>query len=328
MPHNLYLHGALVRLRGFAEENETPLQASGEGSDGGIAGEECLEVQEKEPIIASSAGVCFVEDEVASESSPTLSTTTAHPTLGLSPGLSIPGQVGSACSSGDPPPTDTSTNPGSEESDQAAAVVPRRDDAPGIKESLELGTWDNILSLSSAFAVNSAIVILAASSFHAGVASGTTDLEDASSLSGAYVLLEPALGRASSILFAVALLCSGQSSTFTGTMAGQVVMEGFLRIKLKPMVRRILTRTVAILPAAVAVVIAGDAGLDRLLVLSQVTLSFQLPFAIIPLVYFCSCKWALGPFAVSRFTSCVGWAVCLFILFLNAYMVYTIGMGQ
>jgi len=220
--------------------------------------------------------------------------------------------------------TTTSDN----ESVSAATVGMIDKDVQGMKESLELGIWDNILSLSGAFAINSAIVILAASSFHPGVESGSTDLDDASSLSGAYVLLEPALGKASSVLFAVALLCSGQSSTFTGTMAGQVVMEGFLNIKLVPMVRRILTRTIAIVPAAIAVVAAGDAGLDRLLVLSQVTLSFQLPFAVIPLVYFCSCKWALGPFAISWFTSIVGWAICCFILFLNGYMVFTITTSQ
>lgn len=191
------------------------------------------------------------------------------------------------------------------------------------RQSLELGQWDTVLSLVGAFAVNSSIVVVASASFSGEVASGVVSLDDASSLSGAYRLLQPALGRASSYLFAAALLASGQSSTFTGTMAGQVVMEGFLHLRLPPFARRLVTRCVAILPAAIAVVLAGDAGLNRLLVLSQVTLSFQLPFAIIPLVYFTTSNWAMGPFTVSRFTGVMGWAICAFVLALNAYMLYT-----
>jgi len=191
------------------------------------------------------------------------------------------------------------------------------------RQSLELGQWDTVLSLVGAFAVNSSIVVVASSSFSASVAGGSVSLEDAASLSGAYRLLQPALGAASSFLFAAALLASGQSSTFTGTLAGQVVMEGFLHVRLPPFARRLVTRCVAILPAAAAVVLAGDAGLNRLLVLSQVTLSFQLPFAILPLVYFATAPWALGPFTVSRLTGATGWAICAFVLSLNAYMLYT-----
>jgi manganese transport protein len=149
-------------------------------------------------------------------------------------------------------------------------------------------------------------------------------VEEASSLRGAYRLLEPVLGRMSSVLFAVALLCSGQSSTFTGTMAGQVVMEGFLHWKITPWVRRILTRCTAIVPAALTAALAGEAGLDFLLVISQVTLSFQLPFAIIPLVLFATSERRLGPYAVGWRVACLGWGVCTLVIVLNLYMLGTL----
>ena len=262
MPHNLYLHSAMMRLRAV-------------GAGGAAA--------------AAAAAADTAAPSVAAESPPALE----HEQL------SLRSEAGPAA-----PPA----SPG----DALAAA--------DTQQLLELSVWDSALSLSCAFAVNSAIVIVAAKAFHPAVESGSISLEEASSLSGAYRLLEPALGKASSTLFAVALLCSGQSSTFTGTMAGQVVMEGFLHLKLSPFIRRLLTRSVAIVPAALTAALVGDAGLNQLLVLSQVTLSFQLPFAIVPLVFFVSSSERLGPYAVSRTAAACGWVVCALIISLNLYM--------
>lgn len=200
--------------------------------------------------------------------------------------------------------------------DAAAAAL----EHAGTLQTIELGVWDAALSLTSAFAVNSAIVIVAGAALHGSVASGAVGLDEAASLGGAHALLAPALGGASSALFAAALLASGQSSTFTGTMAGQVVMEGFLHLRLAPWLRRLATRGLAIGPAALVAVLAGDAGLNQLLVASQVVLSLQLPFAMVPLVAFASSRERLGPYAVGRGVAGVGWAVCAAVLALNAFM--------
>jgi len=135
--------------------------------------------------------------------------------------------------------------------------------------------------------------------------------------------LSPVLGASlASTLFACALLASGQNSTLTGTLAGQIVMEGFLQIRLKPWIRRLITRTIAILPAILVIGISGEGKLTSLLILSQVVLSFQLPFAVIPLVQFTSERTKMGPFVNSRFTTVLAWIVTAVILFFNAELLW------
>ncbi|WP_348271132.1 Nramp family divalent metal transporter [Aurantimonas sp. Leaf443] len=154
-------------------------------------------------------------------------------------------------------------------------------DARGKAEAVRFSTLDSTMALCFAFLVNASILILAASAFHDRGAGTVEDLTDA------HALLEPLLGAAiAPVLFAVALLCSGLSSTVTATMAGQIVMQGFLRMTLKPWIRRLVTRAIAIVPAATIIILNGEAGAGELLVLSQVVLSLQLPFAVIPLVMF------------------------------------------
>jgi manganese transport protein len=125
-----------------------------------------------------------------------------------------------------------------------------------------------------------------------------------------------------STLFAVALLFSGQNATLTGTLAGQIVMEGFLNIRLRPWLRRLITRLIAIVPAVVVIAIKGEEGSGPLLVLSQVILSLQLPFAIFPLVQFTSSEKLMGPFAISVWLKALAWPVCIIIAGLNVYLLY------
>ena len=180
--------------------------------------------------------------------------------------------------------------------------------------AIRFASIDSTLALSIAFFVNAAILVLAAV-FH------TTGHQDVSRIQDAYHLLTPVLGAsAASTLFAVALLASGQNSTLTGTLAGQVVMEGFLNIRLKPWVRRLITRLVAIVPAAVVAIWKGDEGVDSLLVLSQVVLSFQLSFAVIPLVLFTSQREKMGRFVNPAWLKSLGWATAAIIVALNAYL--------
>jgi manganese transport protein len=147
-------------------------------------------------------------------------------------------------------------------------------------------------------------------------------------ISEAYKLLSPVLGVSlASTLFACALLASGQNSTLTGTLAGQIVMEGFLDIRLKPWIRRLITRSIAILPAVLVIGLAGENKVTSLLILSQVVLSFQLPFAVIPLVQFTSERAKMGGFVNSRFTTVVAWAVTAAILFFNAELLWLIFRG-
>jgi manganese transport protein len=126
-----------------------------------------------------------------------------------------------------------------------------------------------------------------------------------------------------SILFAVALLASGQNSTLTGTLAGQIVMEGFLNIRLKPWLRRLITRLIAIIPAIIVIALYGEKGTGDLLILSQVILSLQLSFAVIPLVMFTSDKTKMGEFVAPRWLSSLAWIVAVMIAILNAYLLYT-----
>jgi len=210
----------------------------------------------------------------------------------------------------------------------SALVQSRRfqqDDA-SVRTAIRLNTFDSAVALAIAFFVNAAILVLAATTFH-GKAEVAVAAGEVVPLTGdvdwirvAYLTLAPLLGTAAaSILFAVALLAAGQSSTITGTLAGQVVMEGFMRWRLQPWVRRVITRSVAILPALFIIGVRGDGSVTDLLTLSQVVLALQLPFALIPLLHFTSSrarmgKWRNGPILLG-----VGWTSALLIVALDLY---------
>jgi manganese transport protein len=169
----------------------------------------------------------------------------------------------------------------------------------------------------SALFINGAILVMAAAVFHG------TEHEAVADIGDAYLLLDPLLGATmASTLFAVALLFSGQNATLTGTLAGQIVMEGFLNIRLRPWLRRLITRLIAIVPAVIVIAISGEEGSGPLLVLSQVILSLQLPFAIFPLVQFTSSRRMMGPFAIKARLKAIAWPVCLIIAGLNVYLLY------
>lgn len=188
-------------------------------------------------------------------------------------------------------------------------------DVPERREAIRFATIDSTVALSFAFFINAAILIVAAAVFHQ---SGHTDVAD---IRDAHTLLSPLLGVAgASTLFAVALLASGQSSTLTATLAGQIVMEGFLRIRLKPWLRRLVTRLLAIIPALVTIVWFGEESTGGLLVLSQVVLSLQLSFAVVPLVMFTSDKARMGPFVNGRAITVLAWTVAVVIGGLNIWL--------
>jgi manganese transport protein len=187
------------------------------------------------------------------------------------------------------------------------------------REAVRYAIFDSTLALGFALFINAAILVLGAAAFH------TRGLHNVAEIADAYKLLSPVLGASlASTLFACALLASGQNSTLTGTLAGQIVMEGFLDIRLKPWLRRLITRSIAIIPAALVIGIAGENKVTSLLILSQVILSFQLPFAVIPLIQFTGDRTKMGEFANSRFTTVVAWAVAAAILFFNAELVWLI----
>lgn len=175
---------------------------------------------------------------------------------------------------------------------------------------------DSAIALNAAFFVNSAILVLAAAVFYSkGIV--VTEIQQA------YMMLDQLLGsRAAPIAFGLALLAAGQSSTLTGTLAGQIVMEGFVRIRLRPYMRRLLTRVIALLPAVIVIAISGDKGTYQLLILSQVILSLQLPFAIIPLVHFTGDKLKMGSFANRLWVKILAWLTSVIIIALNAKLVY------
>ncbi len=182
----------------------------------------------------------------------------------------------------------------------------------GKREAMTFATIDSTVALTLALFVNAAILIMAAAVFH------TAGRNEVAEIGDAHRLLAPLLGTsAASILFAVALLASGQNSTVTATLAGQVVMEGFLHIRLRPWVRRLVTRGMAIVPAVIGVALWGERGLGQLLVLSQVVLSLQLPFAVIPLVLFTGDRAKMGAFASARWVQALAWAVAALITGLN-----------
>jgi manganese transport protein len=175
---------------------------------------------------------------------------------------------------------------------------------------------DSVIALNAAFFVNAAILVLAAAVFYRhGIV--VTEIQQA------HKMLDQLLGtRAAPIAFGLALLAAGQSSTLTGTLAGQIVMEGFVRIRLRPYLRRLITRSIALLPAVVVIWISGDEGTYKLLILSQVILSLQLPFAIVPLVHFTSDKLKMGSFASKLWVKALAWATSAAIIVLNGKLVY------
>ena len=189
----------------------------------------------------------------------------------------------------------------------------------GKKQAIKFATIDSTASLILAFFINASILILAASAFHYKGFHAVADITDA------YTLLAPTLGlKLASTVFAIALLASGQSSTLTGTLAGQIVMDGFLNIKLKAWIRRLLTRMLAIVPALLVVVIYGQQGMGRLLVLSQVILSVQLGFAVIPLVQITGDKLKMEAFVNGRILQFISWMIALIILLMNGFLIYRI----
>ncbi|MGA0557544.1 Nramp family divalent metal transporter [Larkinella sp. VNQ87] len=185
----------------------------------------------------------------------------------------------------------------------------------GRRNAIRFATIDSTVSLFLAFFINAAILILSAAAFHT---SGNHDVAD---ITDAHRLLDPILGAtAASIIFAIALLASGQNSTLTGTLAGQIVMEGFLKIRLKPWLRRLITRLIAIVPALVVTILYGERGTSELLVFSQVVLSVQLSFAVVPLVLFTSNRAKMGSFVNPRWLTITSWAVAALIIILNVYL--------
>lgn len=196
-----------------------------------------------------------------------------------------------------------------------------KDDA-SKRDAVRYTTIDSTIALSLALLVNSAILITAAAVFHAG---GRTDVAE---IGEAYQLLTPMVGvGAAATLFAVALLLCGLSATVTATLAGQVVMEGFLRVRLPPVLRRLVTRLVAIVPAVIVTWMYGASGTAKLLILSQVVLSIQLPFAVIPLMLFASDRGGLGGLATPRWQLVLGWASAALIVALNMKLLFDAIMG-
>jgi manganese transport protein len=191
------------------------------------------------------------------------------------------------------------------------------ENAKGKREAIRFATLDSTLALGFSLFINAAILILGAAAFHQR---GMTTVAD---ISQAYELLTPVLGASfASTLFAAALLCSGQNSTLTGTLAGQTVMEGFLDLRLKPWLRRLITRSLAIIPAALVIGILGESHVTSLLILSQVVLSFQLPFAVVPLIQFTGDRSKMGEFTNGRMTAVFGWAMAAAIIVLNAALLW------
>ncbi|MBC1209334.1 Nramp family divalent metal transporter [Listeria booriae] len=189
----------------------------------------------------------------------------------------------------------------------------------GKKEAIKFSFIDSTFSLTIALLINASILILAAAAFYKTGQTNVAGIEDA------YALLNPTLGSSiASTLFAVALLASGQNSTLTGTLAGQIVMEGFLNIRLKPWVRRLLTRFLAIVPAVIVTALYGESGTNELLILSQVILSMQLSFAVIPLVLFTGDKHKMGEFVNKTWLKALSWFVAILIALLNIYLLLSL----
>jgi manganese transport protein len=187
----------------------------------------------------------------------------------------------------------------------------------GIKQALKYNFIDSTIALNLAFFVNAAILILAAATFYKNGMFEVAEIQDA------HRFLQPLLGtKWAPVLFAVALIAAGQSSTITGTLAGQIIMEGYLNLRIQPWVRRIITRLVAIVPAVIVISIFGEGITGKLLILSQVILSLQLGFAIIPLIHFVSDKTKMKGFHIGKITQVAAWIIALIIVSLNAKLVF------
>jgi manganese transport protein len=191
------------------------------------------------------------------------------------------------------------------------------ENAAGKREAVKFAFIDSTIALSFALFINSAILIVAAATFYTSGNSGVAEIQDA------YKLLTPLLGAAgASTVFALALLASGQNSTLTGTLAGQIVMEGFLNLRIRPWLRRLITRAIAIVPAAFVAVYYGASGTAKLLVFSQVVLSLQLSFAVFPLVRFTSDKVKMGEFVNSTMLRIASYVVAGIIASLNVWLLF------
>jgi manganese transport protein len=196
------------------------------------------------------------------------------------------------------------------------------DSTESKREAIKFATIDSTVALMSALFINSAILVMAAATFHG------TSYESVADIGDAHQLLSPLLGSSmAGALFAIALLCSGQNATLTGTLAGQIVMEGFLNIRLRPWLRRLITRLIAIIPAVIVVILYGERGTGALLILSQVILSLQLSFAVFPLVMFTSDPRRMGEFANPWWVKALAWPVAVVIAALNAWLLYQTAVG-
>jgi manganese transport protein len=199
-----------------------------------------------------------------------------------------------------------------------SSIVQTRDWQPTPEkkwEAIKFCTIDSTVALSLALFINSAILIVSAATFHFSGNHGVAEIQDA------YQLLSPLLGiSAASAIFAVALLASGQSSTLTATLAGQIVMEGFLQLHLSPWLRRLITRLTAVIPALICILLFGEKSTGSLLVFSQVVLSLQLPFAVFPLVMFTSNRRLMGEFVNSWWLQLLAWLTAIIIAGLNVWL--------
>ena len=185
----------------------------------------------------------------------------------------------------------------------------------GIRSAIKFNVFDTVIALNVAFVVNAAILILAASAFFTNGFFKVAEIQDA------YKLLGHIFGSMAPVLFAVALIASGQSSTITGTLAGQIIMEGHINLRIEPWLRRLLTRLMAIVPAVFTILYSGEEGLGNLIILSQVVLSLQLGFAVVPLIHFVSDKKKMGKFTIDLKTKIMAWGCAILIIGLNAQLV-------
>jgi manganese transport protein len=193
--------------------------------------------------------------------------------------------------------------------------------ADGKREAVRYAFVDSTIALSFALFINAAILIVAAASFFRTGNHQVAEIQDA------YKLLSPLLGAGASTVFALALLASGQNSTLTGTLAGQIVMEGFLNIRIRPWLRRLITRLIAIVPAVIVAILGGESGTARLLILSQVILSLQLSFAVFPLVMFTSDRLKMGEFVNPSWLKATAYLVAAVIAVLNVWLLFSTVRG-
>lgn len=206
-----------------------------------------------------------------------------------------------------------------------SSIVQTRDWQPTVEgkwEAIKFGTLDSTLALSIALFINASILIVSAATFHSSGNHEVTEIQDA------YKLLSPILGiSVASTIFAIALLLSGQSSALTGTLAGQIVMEGFLNFRLSPWLRRLLTRLVAIVPALITMILFGEKSTTQLLIFSQVILSLQLPFAVFPLVMFTNNQRLMGEFVNPLWMKILSWVIAIVIAALNLWLLWQTVVG-